>query len=151
MEWRIGKVKPTIDWVMVDLTFGVVAASLPALSSFLPKSWTAISSTGHFNGDQPQNLPLSFGNHPHNNQSAVMNSRQGNGFTGTGRSRFNSEENIMWTDGVDLSYQRKEDLEASSAASLGSRGLSRRSDLKLGQDKIVSKSPDECHTLHASP
>ncbi|KAA8563861.1 hypothetical protein MFRU_036g00420 [Monilinia fructicola] len=106
------------DWTLVDLTLGVIAASLPVLSAIIPAKWKSLHTSSTYK------LPSQVGSHPLSNPGHYARSRfQGkNGKESkTGISRCakgvhgdtfgESEENIVRTDVIELSFQSKGDLE----------------------------------------
>ncbi|KAM3081955.1 hypothetical protein ACMFMG_004415 [Clarireedia jacksonii] len=88
--------KPLEDWTIVDLTLGVVAASLPVLSAFIPARWRSVHATSHKSPSQGASYPLS---------------RIGRRTSISGkRARTDSEEKIVCTDVVELSWTRRDDV-----------------------------------------
>ncbi|PQE10774.1 integral membrane protein [Rutstroemia sp. NJR-2017a BBW] len=88
--------KPLEDWTLVDLTLGVVAASLPVLSAIIPARWRSIHSTSHKTPSHGGSYPLS---------------RIGRRTSISGkRAVTDSEENIVRTDVVELSWVRRDDM-----------------------------------------
>lgn len=113
-----GSFKALEDWTLVDLTLGVIAASLPVLSAIIPAKWKSLHTSSTYK------LPSQVGSHPLSNPGHYARSRfQGkNGKESkTGISRCakgvhgdtfgESEENIVRTDVIELSFQSKGDLE----------------------------------------
>lgn len=47
-------------WSLVDLTFGVMVASLPVLSAFLPRSWRGVSTHGPRSKGSTKNTTVSI-------------------------------------------------------------------------------------------
>jgi hypothetical protein len=88
---RIEKFVALQDWTLVDLTFGVVAASLPILSAFIPKKWK--STDGTTNPTTPSRSPY--------NRSTRRTSMSGK------REGSESEENIMRTDEIELTFEAR--------------------------------------------
>jgi hypothetical protein len=79
------------DWTLVDLTFGFVAASLHILSAFIPTKWKTVD--GFTNPITPGNLPY-------------IRSTQWTSIGGK-REAGKSEENIMRTDVIELSFKTR--------------------------------------------
>ncbi|KAB8291620.1 hypothetical protein EYC80_006420 [Monilinia laxa] len=104
------------DWTLVDLTLGVIAASLPVLSAIIPAKWKSLHTSSTYK------LPSQVGSHPLSNPGHYIRSKlQGKNGKETGNSRCTkgtnggtfgeSEENIVRTDVIELSFQSKGDLE----------------------------------------
>ncbi|RDW65328.1 hypothetical protein BP5796_10020 [Coleophoma crateriformis] len=93
---------PLQDWTLVDLTFGVVAASLPILSAFIPQKWKSVTGSGP---TKPYGYGYAGGDN--STQRAYIRSTRRTSITGK-RERSDSEENIVRTDEVELTYQKRE-------------------------------------------
>ncbi|KAE9367684.1 hypothetical protein N431DRAFT_471089 [Stipitochalara longipes BDJ] len=78
-------------WTLVDLTFGVVAASLPILSAFIPKKWKTVDGSTN---------PTTAGQLPY------IRSTRRTSISGK-REASESEENIMKTDVIELSFETR--------------------------------------------
>ncbi|KAI9640973.1 hypothetical protein NHQ30_010816 [Ciborinia camelliae] len=122
-----GTIKGVEDWTLVDLTLGVVAASLPVLSAIIPKKWKSIHHSSH----KPPSSP--HGSHPLSDPGSYMRSKLGvNGKRNTIRSERSratirgggtfgeSGENIVRTDVIELGFQSKADFERGEALERGS-------------------------------
>ncbi|KAL2064284.1 hypothetical protein VTL71DRAFT_4778 [Oculimacula yallundae] len=81
------------DWTLVDLTFGVVAASLPVLSAIIPQSWNSVRGTN--NSSSAKNGGSGAG--------AYMRSTRRTSISGK-RERSDSMENIVRTDVIELKF-----------------------------------------------
>jgi hypothetical protein len=92
------KFVPLQNRTLVDLTFGCVAASLPVLSAFIPSRWnSSIERTD-------PNTPRSH----HAISRGHTKLRSENGLE-SDRERGGSEENIMRTDVIELTFHNKVD------------------------------------------
>ncbi|CAG8955920.1 hypothetical protein HYFRA_00008773 [Hymenoscyphus fraxineus] len=89
---------PLQNWTLIDLTFGVVAASLPILSAFIPKSWK--SAVGSKKSTHPSNGYFKKSGH-----AKLQSGRDGRIGKGSG-----TESDITRTDVIELTYQDKKDL-----------------------------------------
>ncbi|RAL63575.1 hypothetical protein DID88_003619 [Monilinia fructigena] len=88
------------DWTLVDLTLGVIAASLPVLSAIIPPNGNlSIHSLRHHMRSKFQGK----------NDKEAGNNRCTEGTNGG--TFGESEENIVRTDVIELSFQSKGDLE----------------------------------------
>ncbi|KAG4441433.1 hypothetical protein IFR05_003120 [Cadophora sp. M221] len=90
------------DWTLIDLTFGVVAASLPILSAFIPASWKSVRGTndptsGQIGESGAKNL---------NGTGGYIRSRRRTSISGK-REMSDSMENIVRTDVIELKFQNK--------------------------------------------
>lgn len=94
---------PLQDWTLVDLTFGVVAASLPILSAFIPQKWKSVTGSGP---TKPYGYGYGYGGE-NNTQRAYIRSTRRTSISGK-RERSDSEENIVRTDEVELTYQQRD-------------------------------------------
>ncbi|KAF7880034.1 uncharacterized protein EAF02_007671 [Botrytis sinoallii] len=104
------------DWTLVDLTLGVIAASLPVLSAIIPAKWKTIHTSSSYKN------PSHLGSHPLSNAGNYMRSKYSgkngkdvkNGRNrGTNGGTFGeSEENIVRTDVIELSFQSKGEVES---------------------------------------
>lgn len=91
---------PLQNWTLIDLTFGVVAASLPILSAFVPKSWKSVTGS-------KKTAPHSNGYFNKSGHTKLKSGRDGN-IRGK-RTETESGENIIRTDVIELTYQDKND------------------------------------------
>ncbi|TEY40357.1 hypothetical protein BOTCAL_0436g00070 [Botryotinia calthae] len=108
------------DWTLVDLTLGVIVASLPVLSAIIPAKWKSVHTSSSYKN------PSHLGSHPLSNPGNYMRSK----FPGkngkdmkSARSRGanggtfgESEENIVRTDVIELSFQSKGVVESREEA-----------------------------------
>jgi hypothetical protein len=107
------------NWILIDLTFGVVAASLPILSAIIPKSWQSIRGT-HERSHTPYGTSGS-GRQNMNDHSALFTRSQPK-MSSTNRGFSDSMEKIIRTDVIELKFQNKSQFfgktgnEASSSA-----------------------------------
>jgi hypothetical protein len=91
---------PLQNWILVDLTFGCVAASLPVLAVFIPSRWD--SSADKTDPNTPRNRRvMSRGHTKLRSKNGLESNREGG----------DSEENIVRTDVIELTFQNKADDE----------------------------------------
>ncbi|KAF7865850.1 hypothetical protein EAF04_006015 [Stromatinia cepivora] len=113
--------KSLADWTLVDLTLGVIAASLPVLSAIIPSKWKSIHTSSSYNSpSNHRSHPLSNSeNYPRSKFPGINGRDIGNGRSGRGRGIKStisgtfgeSEENIVRTDVIQLTYRSKVDME----------------------------------------
>ncbi|CAD6445113.1 1d81be43-b448-4a37-9b05-cc6433123aa6 [Sclerotinia trifoliorum] len=113
--------KSLADWTLVDLTLGVIAASLPVLSAIIPAKWKSVHTSSSYKfPTNHRSHPLSHAeNYPRSkftgkNGRDIMGGRNGRnkGIKSTPSGTFGeSEENIVRTDVIELSYRSKVDVE----------------------------------------
>ncbi|CZR61347.1 related to integral membrane protein PTH11 [Phialocephala subalpina] len=90
------------NWTLIHLCFGVVAASLPILSAFIPKSWKSVRGT-----TDPTSYNPSARSGPLNGRSEpYIRSTRRCSISGK-RETSDSTENIVRTDVIELSYRNK--------------------------------------------
>ncbi|ESZ97761.1 hypothetical protein SBOR_1843 [Sclerotinia borealis F-4128] len=102
------------DWTLVDLTLGVIAASLPVLSAIIPAKWKSIHTSSYKNPSHLGSYPLSKPGHFRRSKMPRMSGKErgkGTKIKGTIGTFGESEENIVRTDVIELSFQSKIDLE----------------------------------------
>ncbi|KAL3424966.1 hypothetical protein PVAG01_04247 [Phlyctema vagabunda] len=134
------------NWTLVDLTFGVAAASLPILSAFIPQKWKSVKGS--------RQTPGYTGYADKSQKGPYIRSTRRTSISGQ-RDRTDSEENIVRTDEVELTFQKRNadskvlDMDSGSAATSfnstlrskpSQRELTDRNDLEFGQDGVISKS-----------
>ncbi|APA15264.1 hypothetical protein sscle_14g100340 [Sclerotinia sclerotiorum 1980 UF-70] len=113
--------KSLVDWTLVDLTLGVIAASLPVLSAIIPAKWKSMHTSSSYKfPSNHRSHPLSNAeNFPRSkftgkNGRDIMGGRSGRnkGIKSTPSGTFGeSEENIVRTDVIELSYRSKVDVD----------------------------------------
>jgi len=128
-DMSTGNFKALQDWTLVDLTFGVVAASLPVLSAFIPKKWKSVNDS--------RGTPGYGSNGPKNNlngHSAYIRSTRRTSISGK-RERLNSEEHIVRTDEIELTYTSKADFdrEMNSTSTSSNSSLGRKQSKNHGE------------------
>ncbi|KAJ8068305.1 hypothetical protein OCU04_003868 [Sclerotinia nivalis] len=113
--------KPLAEWTLVDLTLGVIAASLPVLSAIIPAKWKSMHTSSSYK------FPSNHRSHPLPNAEnyprskfpgkigrGIRDGRSGRnrGIKSTPSGTFGeSEENIVRTDVIELSYRNNVDVE----------------------------------------
>ncbi|CZS93231.1 related to integral membrane protein PTH11 [Rhynchosporium agropyri] len=108
------------DWTLVDLTFGVVAASLPILSAFIPASWKSVRGTT----DASTGKKGASGAHNLNGTGGFVRTTRRTSISGK-REFSDSMENIVRTDVIELSFENKSvylDGESVRGNSAGGKG-----------------------------
>lgn len=105
------------DWTLVDLTFGVVAASLPILSAFIPSSWKSVRGT---NDPTSAKVGTSGAINP-NGTGGYVRSRRRTSISGK-REMSDSMENIVRTDVIELKFQNKSQFLSEGGKDERSRG-----------------------------
>lgn len=122
-----GRYTAVIAWALVDLTFGVCAASLPMLSTVLPRAWRSEVSRGHGSSyyTNAVGIPGSTGTYTTN----ITASCKGAMSRGTRHSLYgrNNDQTITVQEEVELTYDAAEPgrsqsgAEGSSSSSSGNK------------------------------
>ncbi|QSZ29327.1 hypothetical protein DSL72_003841 [Monilinia vaccinii-corymbosi] len=101
-------------WTLVDLTLGVIAASLPVLSAIIPARWKSVNASSAYKLPSGASSPAHYVRSKFSGAGGkeAMHGEDGSGFA-------NSQENIVRTDVIELSFQSKEDLERGEGLDYG--------------------------------
>ncbi|PVH78167.1 hypothetical protein DL98DRAFT_590692 [Cadophora sp. DSE1049] len=128
------------DWTLIDLTFGVVAASLPILSAFIPASWKSVRGTN----DPTSAKNGTSGANNLNGTGGYIRSRRRTSISGK-RDMSDSMENIVRTDVIELKFQNKSQYFDGDSKE---QKNARRSRVQSGGDSQMDWSSDEIFPIN---
>ena len=106
-----------LTWIIVDIFFGIVAASLPVLNAALPKSWRASSNhtpqlggLSIFRSDPKNSIKVESKDTIQRPDGTVL---EGAGATGIDKDSFHIKTEKRWDDAF-VGVQRPEPMQGSS-------------------------------------